>query len=565
MNYLNIALFVSLLALSACGGATNTTTPKTNPPTAPNPTDTPKKPEPKDPTKNQNPEKPPTAPVPKTPKLPKTPDAAINKSQSKWDGPYKMPLVASAAANLPDGRILTWSAYAKLKFHYGDVGIGKTYTSIFDPKTNRSNDGLVSNTEHDMFCPGTAMLEDGRIMVTGGSSDKQTSIYDPASGDWFKGPKMNISRAYHSMTPLADGSIFTLGGSWGFDTQPGNTRPGNKNGEVWKQDIGWKNKPNILANPLSTNDKKGLYRGDNHMWLFTAPNGLVFHAGPAKQMHWINTVGAGSTRKSIRRGNDADSMDGNAVMYDIGKILTLGGSPNYDDSDATKHAHVIDISKGIGQVTVKKVADMHHARAFNNSVVLPSGEVVVVGGQSHAVIFTDTASAYKAEIWNPKTEQFTELAAMKVPRNYHSVSLLMNDGRVFVAGGGLCGTCTTNHPDAEIFTPPYLLTVDGKPAIRPVIKSAPSIARPGDTINISVDTSGLHRFALTRMSAATHAVNNDERRIPLVIDTTDQNKGLYALKIPANTAVVIPGNYFLFALNKNGVPSLAKVINIREY
>ena len=252
-------------------------------------------------------------------------------------------------------------------------------------------------------------------------------------------------------------------------------------------------------------------------------------------------------------------------MYDIGKILTVGGSPDYDDSDATKHAHVIDISKGKGKVTVKKVADMHHARAFNNSVVLPSGEVVVVGGQSRAVIFTDTTSAYHAEIWNPKTEQFTQLAAMKVPRNYHSIALLMNDGRIFVAGGGLCGTCTTNHPDAEIFTPPYLLTVDGKPAIRPIIKSAPSIARPGDTIKVEVDTSGLHSFSLTRMSAATHAVNNDERRIPLAIESVDQDNGKYSLKIPANTAVVIPGNYFLFALNKNGVPSIAKVINIREY
>ena len=557
MTHLNLAILLSLFTLTACGGDSSVSKPSEtdNPTTSETPKNT-ETPKPKPPEKEEE---------PKTPTLPKTPDAAINKTKSMWQGPYDMPLVASAAANLADGRILTWSAYSKLKFHYGDVGVGKTYTSVFDPKTNSANDGLVSNTEHDMFCPGTAILEDGRIMVTGGSSDQQTSIYDPSSELWSKGPKMNTPRAYHSMTPLADGSIFTLGGSWGFDTQPGNTRPGNKNGEVWKQDIGWTDKPNILANQLSTNDKKGLYRGDNHMWLFTAPNGLVFHAGPAKQMNWINTAGNGSIRKSINRGNDSDAMNGNAVMYDIGKILTLGGSPDYDDSNATKHTHTIDISKGIGRVTVKRVGDMHHSRAFNNSVVLPSGEVVVVGGQSRAVIFTDTTSAYKAEIWSPKTGKFTELAAMKTPRNYHSIALLMNDGRIFVAGGGLCGTCTTNHLDAEIFTPPYLLTVDGKPAARPVIKEAPSLARPGDTIKVSVDTSGIHSFTLTRMAAATHAVNNDERRIPLTIDNSDQDNGHYNLKIPKNTAVVIPGNYFLFALNKNGVPSIAKVINIREY
>eukprot|EP00542_Grammatophora_oceanica_P000419 CAMPEP_0194060170 /NCGR_PEP_ID=MMETSP0009_2-20130614/71100_1 /TAXON_ID=210454 /ORGANISM="Grammatophora oceanica, Strain CCMP 410" /LENGTH=44 /DNA_ID= /DNA_START= /DNA_END= /DNA_ORIENTATION= len=44
---------------------------------------------------------------------------------------------------------------------------------------------------------------------------------------------------------------------------------------------------------------------------------------------------------------------------------------------------------------------------------------------------------------------------MTVPRTYHSVAVLMRDGRVWAAGGGLCANfCTggpeSNHPDAEI-------------------------------------------------------------------------------------------------------------------
>ena len=35
------------------------------------------------------------------------------------------------------------------------------------------------------------------------------------------------------------------------------------------------------------------------------------------------------------RGDDADSMSGNAVMYDTGKILKVGGSPAYQESNAT--------------------------------------------------------------------------------------------------------------------------------------------------------------------------------------------------------------------------------------
>lgn len=66
-----------------------------------------------------------------------------------WEGPYEMPIVPVAAANLPDGRILSWAAALKDDFQDGG---GKTAVSIFDPKSNTSTDRSVQNTSHDMFC-----------------------------------------------------------------------------------------------------------------------------------------------------------------------------------------------------------------------------------------------------------------------------------------------------------------------------------------------------------------------------------------------------------------------------
>ena len=481
-------------------------------------------------------------------------DVELNNAQtnnSRWDGPYPMPLVASAAANLPDGKILTWSAYSKMTF---GGSRGKTYTSIFDPATGQSSEGLISNTEHDMFCPGTALLADGRVMVTGGSNNQQTSIYNPTNDTWAKGPKMNLGRGYHAMTTLNDGSVFSLGGSWSGGR-------GNKDGEVWNETTGWTTKPLIQASLFVTNDEKGVLRADNHMWLFTAPNGLVFHAGPSRQMNWINTDGDGEVNTSIVRSDDKDAMNGNAVMYDIGKILTIGGAPHYSDSNASNRAYTIDINGGQGNVSVKKVGNMTFARAFSHSIVLPSGEVVVIGGHKRAIPFSDNNSVFATEIWSSETENFTTLGSMSVPRNYHSVALLMKDGRVFVAGGGLCGNCATNHPDAEILTPPYLLNTDGLPAERPVIEELPSSAKPGDNLIVTMDTTSVHSFALVRTSATTHSVNNDQRRIPLeAIKLSERD---YQLSIPANRSVVIPGNYFLFAMNQKGVPSIAKILNIK--
>jgi YVTN family beta-propeller protein len=478
---------------------------------------------------------------------PKNPIATL---KSRWDGPYNLPLVAASAAQLPDGRILTWSAFTKMNFA---GGFNKTYSSIFDVEKLTATDTLISNTGHDMFCPGTTMLPDGKLMVTGGNNSQATSVYNPSNNSWTKGDLMQIKRGYHAMTLLGDGSIFTVGGSWSGGR-------GGKDAELWTADVGWQKKPNILADDLKTDDAAGIYRADNHMWLFPAPNGKIFHAGPAKQMNWLNTTGNGKVIRSELRGDDSDAMSGTAVMYDIGKILTIGGSKNYDNVFGTRNAFDIDINGGEGNEKVTKLKGLLYQRVYHNSVVLPSGEVVVVGGQKYSRAFSDNLSIFAAEIWNPETKLFSRLANMKVPRNYHSVALLLKDGRVFVSGSGLCGTCTTNHPDVEILTPPYLLNDDGTLATRPVIRNAPVSAKAGDTIQVTMNTNGAHKFALMRLGAVTHTVNNDQRRVPLEITNSSGNQ--FSLKLPANTSVLLPGNYFLFALNQQGVPSVAQTINI---
>ncbi len=480
-------------------------------------------------------------------------DAELSRQTvpSIWQGPYEMPMVFAAAANLPSGEILGWAAWRKMDFGGSH---GKTYTTIFDPDTGATTEGLVINTQHDMFCPGTAMLADGKIMITGGSNAEVTTIYDPETNQWQRGQDMVLPRGYHAMTPLSDGSVFTVGGSWSGGM-------GYKNGEIWDFSTGeWKLLPQAKINKLMTNDAAGVYRADNHIWMFTAPNGQVFQAGPSKMMNWIDVLNQGAVVSEKLRADDNDAMNGNAVMYDIGKILTLGGARNYNSGLASKRAYVIDINGGIGNVTVERVADMSHERAFHNSVVLPSGEVVVIGGHQDIIVFSDQTSVFTAEIWDPKTQLFTELGDMLTPRNYHSIALLQKDGRVFVAGGGLCGDCATNHADAEILTPPYLLNNNGTPATRPVIEQAPTSAIHGQTIRVEMDSADDYKFVLVRTAAATHAVNNDERRIPLL--AMHVGNGVYEIEIPVQASVAVPGNYFLFAMNRHGVPSIAKVINI---
>ena len=68
---------------------------------------------------------------------------------------------------------------------------------------------------------------------------------------------------------------------------------------------------------------------------------LHMQAGPSKSMNWYDANGNGSTAPAGRRGADGDAMNGNAVMLDAGKILTVGGSPSYVNSVATAHANLV--------------------------------------------------------------------------------------------------------------------------------------------------------------------------------------------------------------------------------
>ncbi|WIM98990.1 discoidin domain-containing protein [Actinoplanes oblitus] len=483
------------------------------------------------------------------------PSGSVVAKRGVWSAPVGFPLVPVAAAQLPNGKILTWSAFRPDSF---SGGTGQTLTATYDPATGVVTQRMVTDTGHDMFCPGIATLPDGRVVVTGGNNSEKTSIYDPATDAWTAGPAMTTPRGYQASATLGDGRVFTIGGSWSGGWGGYNGSP-HKAGEVWSPSAGWTALPGADAAPMLTADANpnGDYRKDNHAWLFAWSGGKVLQAGPSKAMNWYTTSGTGGVSPAGTRGDDADAMNGNAVMFDTGKILTVGGAPSYENNNATANAYVVSIDGT--SVTTRKVAPMANARAFHNSVVLPDGKVAVFGGENYPVPFSDNTAVLSAELFDPVTESFSTLSPAAIPRTYHSVALLMPDGRVFTGGGGLCGEgCATNHFDAEIFTPPYLLTEDGKPAARPSITTAPATAANGATITVGTDKA-VKSFAIVRMGTATHSVDTDQRRLSLAPTAVT---GGYRLTIPADPGIAVPGYWMLFALDAKGVPSIAKTIHI---
>jgi galactose oxidase len=472
------------------------------------------------------------------------PAAPTPSLQGRWSAPIAFPSIPVAAALLPTGKVMTWSSYDRNTFG-GNPGAQQTYTALFDPKTNGITENLVGNTSHDMFCPGTAMLQDGRVLVNGGGPTvTTTSIFDAKTNAWTRSADMGQRRWYNTTVALADGGAFTLGGN--------RTAGGDGRGEIWQASQGWRTLSGAVMDPLYSGDP--LNRAQEHPNVMVAPNGKLFAAGPTPNMQWYDLQGNGTVQSAGRRGNDDFSQNGIFAMYDVGKILKAGGNPNYDGANSASTpssttSYVIDLNQGQAQ----QVESMRYPRAYANSVILPDGKVLVVGGLNNGKAFSDNGAILAPETFDPATNTWSTMANMLTPRTYHSVALLLSDGRVLAGGGGLCGTCTVNHSDAEIFSPPYLFK-----GTRPTLSNVPGTV--GYTRDFNVQASGnVTQFSLIRLSSVTHSVNTDQRfkRVNFRKSGTT-----YTLNLQSDANITPPGYYMLFALNNNGVPSVSKILKV---
>ncbi|WP_166260723.1 malectin domain-containing carbohydrate-binding protein [Marinobacter salicampi] len=467
----------------------------------------------------------------------------------EWSEVVQWAEIPVSAAQLPDGKLLTWVGGTEIT----DTG-KKSTASIYDPETGTFL--AKDHATHNQFCSGIAQMEDGSIFNSGGNpATKKTSRFDIETMSWVTLDDMSYPRWYPTTITMPDNRIFTA-----FADGAGNTSEIYSN--VQQQ---WLNTPGATMQSLvdeqnlinSSQSGNGSVDMQWYAFMHVAPNGRVFQSGPMQTMHWFDTAGEGAVEQvGARLGGDQARMFGSAVMYDVGKILITGGNDASEQEPASNKAILVDLN-GAAPV-IQETTPMRHKRTFQDSVVLPDGRVMVIGGTTAAKLWNDEGSILQPEIWDPATGQWTAVNSLTVPRNYHSTALLMKDGRVFTGGGGACGACDANHQDAQFYSPDYLFNSDGTPAGRPQILQAPVQAKAGTVMAINASGS-VSAFNMIRLQGTTHSINTDQRFVPLEFEGVN---GEYTVEVNPNPNVMIPGYYWLFAVDGNGVPSEGFAIQV---
>ena len=442
------------------------------------------------------------------------------------------PYVAIHAHMLPTGKVMFWQSY--------DVA---DFPQLWDPTTNSISP--ADKAGYNIFCIGSSFLTDGRLFVLGGHMSDNVGLsyaftYNSFTDSWDRLTDMNAGRWYPTAVTLANGDVLVVSGM--VDTSVGmNLLP-----QVWQ-----------TANSTWRSLTSAQLFLPYYPYMFLAPNGQVFNAGPNQTTRYLNTSGSGAW--TVVGNNNFGSRNwGSAVMYDDGsghaKVLIVGGILGdfygaASEVAPTNTAEVIDLNAA--SPSWQYVAPMAYPRKHHNATLLPDGTVLVTGGSTGTenTNSNSTSPAYAAEVWNPVTNTWTTLASNSSYRGYHSIALLLPDGRVLSAGGDHGGA------NAEVYSPPYFFK-----GARPTIASTPASVGYGQTFFVGTpDAASITKVTWIQVSSVTHTNNMGQRINRLSFaQTTD---GLNVTS-PSNPNLAPPGYYMLFILNGNSVPSVAQIIRI---
>ena len=474
----------------------------------------------------------------------------------QWGPVNNWPIVPIHISVLPNGKVLAWG---RDKTPQGGDVVSKSDAYVWNPATGIFT--LVPNSTTNLFCSGHSFLPDGRLLVTGGHKEfdgvgePHANVFNFKNNTWLRVGDMNQGRWYPTNTTLGTGEVLVVSGFYWdgtFNSDGSRHLVNNTLPQVSKPLGNWRNL-NTATQSLPL-----------YPYMHLAPDGRAFYAGPEPQTRFLNTTGTGSWSAGPITSYSGVRSAGSSVMYDVGKILNLGG-----DSPPTSSAEIINLN--LPGATWTAVPGMANPRRQMNATLLADGKVLATGGTRAAGFNTFNSPAdavFAAELWNPTTQLWTTMASMAVPRLYHSTALLLPDGTVLSGGGGLPaaqgeGTDMIppglfGHPDIEIFYPPYLFQANGSPAVRPTITSVPSSVNYAQSFFVATPNAAtISKITLVRLSSVTHTFNESQRMNYL---TFTQAAGGLNVTAPANGNQCPPGYYMLFLINSSGVPSVAKIL-----
>ena len=502
----------------------------------------------------------------------------------------------------------------------------QTFEQIGSPPAVRTVDGRPE--PNDLFCGHQVQLWNGNVLFASGTSayypnggfrgSRPANIYDWKKKAWLDAGATENGHWYPTLLPLEDGRVAVFSGfkqdesrtsplvevynpfkpgdeawTWvNINREPGSpyfTRVGGNNGAFDEMPL----YPRIL--PLADGRFIFIGHGSGASPLWSRKSYFLTIPPQKDGDDPTVTFADGPDRRDDKRTYAAAINDPNAPS----EVLAIGGQRGSDDinhgpgQQSVWGAEVTTLLERLRKDTSGWTWDLVpnflgdnpqlDARIMHNAVVLPTKQVLVVGGGNYAyyrptlrpVLMTRDPSAaggYRTQVMNPSV----------IPRLYHTSAVLLPDARVLLAGGNSHRATRdvrdgsvnrfVNAPgippepsipseawEAEVFSPPYLYLPDP----RPEITQAPKSLSYGDRAAITVKNATANAsLVLIRLPSTTHGMDLGQQLIDVPIDATPSSTGQVTFTAPSKSPIATPGYYMVFYVNGSGKPSKAAFVQL---
>ena len=491
--------------------------------------------------------------------------------------PFQLPDYAIHAALLPTGKVMIWG-YPATPRRGQRPNVGNAW--LWDPAAGYGHDAFKRVAPPDaapIYCSGESLLANGDLFISGGNRNlvkseglNTTFTFNPFTETWHRQGDMSHGRWYPGQVVLPDGRVAILAGY----TERGETQD-NTQLEVWpRRDLPPPSDATIDAEGLPV---ERIASGDRptalYPHLFLTPAGKVLLAGPgATDSALLDPLTfTWSEIGGLPRG--LDRIGGNAVLLPGGsRVMTVGGY-DYPTFVKRKTSRATSTTASVatdGRGGWRAASSQSVGRAYANTVLLPDGTMVTVGGGAGRASDARGGTSWTngsdpalktVELYDPRTKTWRVGPAERRFRTYHSVALLLPDGSVLSAGDDVhedqVRPNATWIGSAEIYRPPYLFK-----GARPTIAAAPAAVTEAQSFAVSTpDAASIDHAVLMAPSATTHGADMTQRSVPLRITGRAAGQGI-TLAGPASPNVAPPGYYMLFLVNARGVPSVASWVRV---
>lgn len=345
------------------------------------------------------------------------PTAPPPQPSNTWKsvGPMTTERADHTATLLNDGRVLVTGGFK---------GAGNSFTvlasaEIFNPNNNTFT-SVGNMTTPRAFHTATLLL-DGRVLIAGGNSDvtgtnlSSAEIFNPATNAFSPVGNLNSKRFYHTADLLPDGKVLIAGGN-SIALKSTEIFDPNTNVFTLGTDM---TVPRSHAVSALLNDGRVLI-----------VNGLL--SGTLMSVDIYNPA----TNIFTSATSSAEQLGLSASTLPNGKVLILGGKLfNQANGQAAEIFDPADNSfVEIGPMLIFDIAR-------NSLVLLNSGQVLFVG------------TSIKAQIFNPQTNEFKLTGDLNTLRFTRHRLTLLQDGRALVTGGQLSDVSFITTNGAEVYKP----------------------------------------------------------------------------------------------------------------